>query len=146
MASLQEVAQLLSVGSTVHGLPPWSEQLPPLQVSVPLQNTPSVHGSELFTMRHPVVAFAPPLDGLQVSVVHPFESLQTASTGVITQPVVASAEPLDGLHVSVVQDLLSLQAASLVAFTQPVVAFAEPLEGLQVSVVQDLPSLQAALT
>jgi hypothetical protein len=146
IASLHEVAQLLSVGSTVHGLPPWIEQVPPLHVSAPLQNAPSVHGNELFTMRHPVDALAPMLDGLQVSVVQPFESLHTASTGVITHPVVASAEPLDGLHVSVVHDLPSLHAASFVAFTHPVDAFAAPLDGLQVSVVQDLPSLQAALT
>ncbi len=146
IASLHDVAQLLSVVSTVHGLPPCNEQLPPLQVSLPLQKTVSSHGSELFTMRHPVDALAPMLDGLQVSVVHPFESLQTASTGVITQPVSAFAEPLDGLHVSVVHDLPSLHAASFVAFTHPVEAFAAPLDGLQVSVVQDLPSLQAALT
>jgi hypothetical protein len=38
---------LLHCGPPVHGLPACTTQLPPLQVSAPLQNTPSLHGSVL---------------------------------------------------------------------------------------------------
>jgi hypothetical protein len=47
-ASLQEVEQFASVVTTGHGLPGWMEQVPPPQVSTPLQNTPSSHVIELF--------------------------------------------------------------------------------------------------
>jgi len=144
--SLHEVAQLLSVVLTLHGLPAWSAQLPALQVSEPLQKTRSSQETELLAITQPVVAFAATLAGLQVSVVQVFESLHAASTAVMTQPVVALAEPLAGLQVSVVQLLLSLQAALTAVMTQPVAALAEPLAGLHVSVVQLLLSSHAAST
>ena len=47
-ASLQDSLQLPSPSDPGHGLPECTEQVPPLQVSVPLQNRPSLQGAVLF--------------------------------------------------------------------------------------------------
>jgi hypothetical protein len=71
----------------VHGSPEWLEHVPPLHVSVPLQNSPSLHGA-LFAGC--VQAPAP----LQTSSVQPFES--------VLHPVPAETKQLSlvSLHAS----------------------------------------------
>ena len=87
----------LSPSGPGHGFPAWTLQLPPLQVSAPLQNSPSVQASLLFACVQPVVA-------LQPSVVHGLLSLQLS----LAPPEHTPVEP----HFSpVVQALPSLQAA-----------------------------------
>jgi hypothetical protein len=95
-------------------------QLPPLQVSLVVQASPSSHGAVLLALTHPVA-------GLQLSSVHTLLSLQSGG-GPPTQvpPVQASL---------VVHKLPSLHGALLLAWTHPI-------EGLQLSSVQTLPSSQ----
>lgn len=62
-----------------HGLPACVAHVPPAQVSAPLQNTPSLHGSVLFVVAHPVA-------GLHTSSVQRTSSSQSASTGMCSHP------------------------------------------------------------
>jgi len=50
--SSQLSEQLPSLSGPEHGSPACTEQLPPLQVSAPLQNSPSLHGAVLFGCWH----------------------------------------------------------------------------------------------
>ena len=45
---------LLQMGPPLHGLPAWTEQVPPLQVSVPLQYKPSVQDAVLLGLLQPI--------------------------------------------------------------------------------------------
>ena len=90
--------------SAVHvmGFPP--TQVPPEHVSVCVQAFPSLHAIELFWFRQPVLALAPMLPGLHVSVVQVLLSLHAALFAVLLQTP-------DELQVSVVHDLPSSQLA-----------------------------------
>jgi hypothetical protein len=80
----------------VHGSPLWIEQLLPPQVSLPLQNRPSLHGDEFALCRH-----VP--DALQMSVVHTLLSLAHGVFGATLSAVHAPSPS----HVSVVHELPS---------------------------------------
>ena len=116
VASLQVSAHSVP---PVHGSPAWT-QAPPLQVSVPLQNNPSLHDAVLFGLEQPTPA-------VQTSFVQTFPSLQAALFAVATQFPAAQesfVHAIPSLHVLV----LSL------ALTH------EPFE--QTSSVHGLPSVQ----
>jgi len=102
----------------VKGLPGWQD--PPPQVSFTVQAFPSLQEAVLGVYTHPV-------DGLQESVVHTFESLQT--NGV--PPWQVPPEQIS----PVVQAFPSLQDALLGVYTHPVA-------GLHVSLVHTFESLQ----
>jgi hypothetical protein len=107
VASLHDVAQLASVVLIEHGFEA-AKQLPPEQVSAPLQNNPSWQLFVLsFVMTQPVVGFDRSDPGLHTSSVHAFKSLQFVLSGVDEQAPVKAAQA------SFVQDLLSLQDATL---------------------------------
>jgi hypothetical protein len=73
-ASLQLSLQFGPVLWPGHGLPAWLEQDPPAQVSLPLQNKPSLHAAVLFVPPH--------VPAVQVSLdVHTLPSLQPVPFG-----------------------------------------------------------------
>jgi hypothetical protein len=92
---------------------------PPAHTSPTVQALPSLHANVL-------LALTQPLAGLQLSLVHPFESSQSGGG-----PPLHAPPPQVSL---VVQALPSLHAAVLLVLTQP-------LAGLQLSVVQAFESL-----
>ena len=170
MAGLQlsSVQPLLSLQSSGGPLP----HAPPLQVSVVVQTSPSLHGALLLALMHPVV-------GLQLSSVQPLLSLQSGGGPPTQAPplqvslvVQASpslhgtllllwTHPVAGLQLSLVQTLLSSQSGaapprqpppphvSLVVQAFPsshgalLLVWAQPVAGLQLSLVQTLLSLQS---
>jgi hypothetical protein len=151
--------------SVVHTLPSLQTigvpavQTPAWQVSAPLQRFPSGHAVPLGTtaLLHTPAA--------QVSVVHGFESLQSAFTvQELHEGMGACWQPLTELHVSVVHALPSLQLSAVPAAQVPLWQVSAPLHtfasahgvplvtglvvqpkvGLQPSVVHTLPSLQTS--
>ena len=147
--------------SVVHTLPSLQTiavpavQTPAWQVSAPLHRLPSGHAVpfETTALLHTPAA--------QVSVVHGFESLQSAlMLHELQDGMGACWQPLTALHVSVVHALLSLQLSAVPAahvpfwqLSAPLQTFAsvhevpfstavavQPKAGLQPSVVHTLPS------
>ena len=82
--SLQVSVQSESSSGPSHGSPGCTLQLPPAQLSLPLQNTPSSHGAVLSRWSHSLVM------SLHASVVQPFSSAQLRSVPVQTPPLHAS--------------------------------------------------------
>lgn len=70
----------------LHGLPACAEHDPSLQVSAPLQNTPSLHGAVLFTFSQPAAPHA--------SSVHGLPSSQPAGTHIPAQHISPAAQRL----------------------------------------------------
>jgi hypothetical protein len=151
--------------SVVHGLASLQTSAVPAvhvplwQVSAPLQRLVSAH--EVPFARTALVH----TPEAQVSVVHGFESLQSAAVTHEAQPAMGVCwQPLTELHESVVQASLSLQLSAVPAAQLPLWQVSDPLQtfasahavpfvtgvvvhpkdGLQPSVVQTLPSLQTS--
>jgi len=87
----------VSVGSLhdeppLQGSPPWTEQVPPPQVSGPLQKVPSLQTSELGVFRQPA---AP-----QLSSVHTSPSSQPRATQEPPQHISDAVQALSMTHVS----------------------------------------------
>jgi hypothetical protein len=151
--------------SVVHTLPSLQTiavpavHTPAWQVSAPLQRLPSGHAVPFVTtaLLHTPAA--------QVSVVHGFESLQSAFTlQEVHDGTCACWHPVITLHVSVVHALPSLQLSAVPAAQVPLWHVSAPLQtllsahgvpfvtgvvvqpkaGLQPSVVHTLPSLQTS--
>jgi hypothetical protein len=99
-------------------------QVPPWQVSAPLQTLPSLQAVPLSTGMWPQ-----PKVGSQVSVVQTFESLQSRGLPAEQVPLWQVSVPLQ-----------ALVSAHAVPFSTAVCV--QPLAGLQESVVQTFPSLQ----
>jgi hypothetical protein len=104
---LSEQSESLSPTFMAHGSPV-AMLLPPEQLSVPVQNRPSLHElPSSFVITQPVVAFAPGAAGLHTSSVQALPSLQFAFTCVKEQAPVVTAQA------SVVHDFESLHEETL---------------------------------
>ena len=99
-------------------------QVPPWQVSLPLQTLPSAQVVPFTTG-----VFTQPETGLQVSVVHTFESLQLSGVPAVQTPLWQRSLPLQ-----------TFPSPQEVPFSTDV--FTQPASGSQLSVVQTLESLQ----